>query len=87
MHVIGCGEDALAGRRQAQAAAETVEDRHAQGLLKLLNLLGNPGSCQVQAAARLGHRAALGHGLQDLELAQAQVAGIHKLSLSNINKH
>jgi hypothetical protein len=66
VHFVRGGERPFAGRGQLQPPPEAVEDRHAERLLELLDLLGDAGAGHEQPAAGLGHRAGLGDGLQDL---------------------
>ncbi len=78
LHVAGGIGDPLAHHREAQLAAQPVEDRGAQRFLELLHLLGNRRAGHVQRRRGAGHGAEVGDRADDLQLPQAEMTHWHK---------
>ena len=72
------GERVLAGRREPQAPAETVEHGRAERLLQLLDLLGDTRPRHEQPPPGLCHGSPCGDRFQHLKLAKGQVGHVHK---------
>jgi hypothetical protein len=66
------------GDRQLQAPPDAIEHGGPDRLLECLNLLRDGGPGHVQCLRCPHHGTTIGHGLQDLELPQRDMPGIHK---------